>query len=300
MSLQNKKEFLRLHPPSGGVDETPEQKAAREAEEAREAKLVERIAAGVSGGLKPVMERLAEREQPVTQTRTEPAVTTIARPTEEQLAEALIDGNKQEYARLLKQQRAADQQENQRALAALSSQGGAAISSVSQSIAEQNPDYKRFKKEIDSEIASFRNANPGQIVTPEHLKIATEIVKSRHIDEIVNERIEEQRRQAREAEDALLPQNQHVESEREEKEPTSLAEALGTGDWKKEFREKSRGVGGRTDDEELRRMGFQNGLPDYLNQRKKISQIEDEVGSGMGLDRDWVWTDKAKGEGHWV
>lgn len=281
-------------------DETPEQKAAREAEDERERKLVERIANGVSAGLKPAIEKLAERE-PATpiQTRSEP-VTTIARPTEEQLADALIDGNKQEYARLLKLQRQADEADRRRDLANLASQGGSAISSVSQSIAEQNPDYKRYKKEIDAEIATFRNANPGQIITPEHLKIATDIVKARHIDEIVNERIEEQRRQAREAEEALLPENQHHETEQEEKEPTSLAEALGTGDWKKEFREKSRGVGGRTDEEELRKMGFKNGLPDYLNRRKQVAAIEDEVGSGMGLDRDWVWTDKAKGEGHWV
>lgn len=281
-------------------EETPEQKAAREADEERERKLVERIANGVTAGMKPVIERLAEREpsSPAPQ-RTEPTVTTIARPTEEQLADALIDGNKAEYARLLKLQRQADEADRRRDLASLASQGGSAISSVSQSLAEQNPDYKRFKKEIDAEITTFRNANPGQIITPEHLKIATDIVKARHLDEIINERIEESRRQAREAEEALVPENQHHE-EHEEKVPSTLAEALGTGDWKKEFREKARGVGGRTDDEELRKMGFKNGLPDYINQRKRVEQIEDEVGSGMGLDRDWVWDDKAKGEGHWV
>jgi hypothetical protein len=275
--------------------ETPEQKAVREADEKRRKELDDRIVLGVNAIAKPLLEAINARDKaagPV-QTRSEPV--SIQRPTEEQIAQAQIDGNANELARLLKLQRAADQQERQRELASLASQGGDAISSVSQSLAEQDPDYKRFKKEIDAEIQQFRAANPGAIVTTQHLKIATEIVKSRHIDEIVTERIEEQRRQAREKEDALLPDNSRESEEKPEKEPTSLAEALGTGDWKKEFREKQRGVGGRSDDEELRRMGYKNGLADLVAKRKEIAKIEDEVGSGMGLDRDW---DKAKGE--WI
>ena len=276
--------------------ETPEQKAAREADEKHQRELDARIVAGVTAGLKPVIEKLSEREQPVVQ-RTE-SVSTISRPTEEQLADALIDGNKAEYARLLKLTRAADQQENQRALANISAQGTAAFDSVSRSQAESDPTYKRYKGEVDKELTQFKAANPGAILTPEHYKIATEIVRSRHIDEIVNERIEESRRSAREAEEALLPNNSHVE-QKEEKEPTSLVEALDVPDWKL-FKEKQRGVGGRTEDEELRKMGFKKGLPDFLSTRKEVARIEEEVGSGMGLDRDWVWTDKAKNEGHWV
>jgi hypothetical protein len=183
-------------------------------------------------------------------------------------------------------------------LANLSSQGGAAISSVARVAAEQNPIYKKYKKEIDAEMDKFRQFNPGVIVTPEHYSAATEIVRGRHVEEEVNERIEEQRRQQREQEDALLPENQHVEA-KPEKEPTTLKEALDVPDWSL-FNEKTQAVGGRTPEEELRKMGFRGGLPDFLNTRKQMKATQDEVGSGMGLDRDWVWTDKAKGEGHYV
>lgn len=279
------------------ADETAEQKLARESAEARDRELNERIVAGVTAGLKPVIEKLSEREQPVVQTRTE-AVTTVTRPTDEQIAQAQIDGNVAELARLNRLARQADAQERQRELGNLSAQGSAAISAVSQSLAEQNPDYKRFKKEIDSEIQQFKAVNPGAIVTTEHLKIATEIVKSRHIEEIVNERLEETRRAQREQEEALLPENQHHE-EHQEKVPTTLKEALDVPDWTL-FNQKSKGVGGRTETEELRKMGYKNGLPDFLSQRKQVAVVEDEVGSGMGLDRDWVWDDKAKNQGHWV
>jgi hypothetical protein len=285
-------------------EETPEQKATREADEAKQRELDDRIARGVTAGIKPLIEAMNDREKPVVQTRTE-TVSTIQRPTDDQLASALIDGNKAEYARLMNLVRAADRQELQRELGTLASQGGSAISSLSQSLAEQDPDYKRFKKEIDAEMAQFKASNPGVIVTREHLKICTDMVKSRHIDEIVNERLEESRRQAREKEEALLPDNSSETEEHEEVEPTSLAAAL-PGDWKREFREKARQVGGRTDEEELRTMSRKLGFKDdgslksFLNRRKQVAAIEDEVGSGMGLDRDWVWTDKAKGEGHWV
>lgn len=278
------------------MDETPEQKAAREADEKHQRELDARIVAGVTAGLKPVIEKLSEREQPVVQ-RTE-SVSTISRPTEEQLADALIDGNKAEYARLLKLTRAADQQENQRTLANITSQGGAAINAVTQATVLQDPIYKKYKKEVDAEIAKFRNANPSVILTPEHYGIVMKMVRADHFDDEKNEWLEETRRSAREAEEALLPNNSHVE-QKEEKEPTSLVEALDVPDWKL-FKEKQRGVGGRTEDEELRKMGFKKGLPDFLSTRKEVARIEEEVGSGMGLDRDWVWTDKAKNEGHWV
>lgn len=279
-------------------DETAEQKAAREAEEARDARLVERIALGTAKGLEPVIAKLAEREHSAPVTRSEPV--SIVRPTEEQIAQAQIDGNAAELARLLKLQRAADKEENRRDLAQLASQGGSAISSVSQRAAESDPAYKRYKKEVDAEIEKFKALNPQQIITPEHYAIATKIVRADHVDDEINERIEESRRQAREKEEALLPENQHHEEERVEKEPTNLAELLATGNWKKEFREKSGRVGGRTDDEELRKMGYKNGLPEYAAQRRNMEKLEDDLGSGMGLDRDWVWTDKAKGEGHYI
>ena len=265
-------------------DETPEQKTARETEEKRQKELDDRIIRGVTAGVAPLIAKLNERETPAPTVRTE-APTVITRPTDEQIAQAQIDGNVTELARLRKMERAADAQERQRELQALAQQGGSAISSVSQSLAEQNPDYKKYKKEIDAELNQFKASNPSAIVTTEHIRIATDIVKARHIDEIVNERIEETRRQAREAEEALLPENQHHE-EREEKEPTTLAEALDVPDWTL-WREKQREVGGRTEDAELRKMGFKDGLPSFLATRKEMSRIAGEVGSGMGLDRDW-------------
>ena len=274
------------------MEPTAEQKAALETEEKRQRELDARIVAGVTAGLKPVIEKLSEREQPApAQVRTE-SVATIQRPSEELIAQAQIDGNTTELARLLKIQRAADQQERQRELASLANEGGAAISSVAQTTALQDPSYKKYQKEVDAEIAKFRASNPNAILTPEHYRIATRIVRSEHTDQEISEGIEEQRRQAREKEDALLPDNSHHE-ERQEKEPTTLKEALDVPDWKL-YKEKH-GKFGRSDEEELRKMGYKNGLSDFLAKRKENAKLEDELGSGMGLDRDW---DKAKGE--WV
>ena len=70
-------------------EETAEQKAARESAEARDRELNERIVAGVTAGLKPVIEKLSEREKeaPVVTRSAEPAV--ITRPSDEQRAKNL-------------------------------------------------------------------------------------------------------------------------------------------------------------------------------------------------------------------
>ena len=279
-------------------DETPEQKTARENAEARDRELNERIVAGVTAGLKPVIEKLSERDKHESVVTRSAEPVTITRPTEEQIAQAQIDGNVAELARLNRLVRQADQQERQRELASISGPGGAAISSVSRIAAQQNPFYKKYQKEIDAEMDKFKASYPGAIVTPEHYDYCIDIVRGRHVQQEIDEGIEESRRKAREDEAALLPDNSHHEVH-VEKEPTNLKDALDVPDWNL-FKEKQKSVGGRTDNEELRKMGYKNGLPEFLATRKKNAKIEEEVGSGLGLDRDWVWTDKSKGEGHYV
>jgi len=78
-------------------DETPEQKAAREAQVAADKATIDRITAGVTAGVNAAIPKITEsisaREaESKPAPRTEPA--TIVRPTEEELAEAVISGTR--------------------------------------------------------------------------------------------------------------------------------------------------------------------------------------------------------------
>ncbi len=249
-------------------------------------KMNEAIVSGLTAGLKPVIEKLAESNQPRTAQRTvadPPAA--IVRPSEEQIAQAMIDGNVAEVARLRRLERAADQQEQQRAISQLQAQGGGALSSVAKQLAQNLPYYKRFQKEIDAEVDGWQANNPGAIATYDHYKMAEEIVRGRHVDELLEESI----RKAREPEPAIEPSGgrRFQSEEPENREPTNI-EDLYPG-----FTKEIKGRG-RTVEQQLSKMGFRGGFNDVLKASKEVDALQEEYyaydpkGLGCGLDMDWT------------
>lgn len=281
-----KKAFLLIHPPSGGVEETPEQKAALAAQEAADKANIDRITAGVTAGITAAMPKLTESMRPApAQAAPAPrAENTLVRPSEEDIVEAIAAGNKGEATRLMKAQRAYDQQENRVALGNVTAAGGAAIGSLAKQAAERLKYYRKFKGEIDTMVDGYCTSN-GAIPDFAMYERAHAIVSGNHLDDIISETTEEALRKAREPEEPLLPEGRRTATETE-REPTSLAEVL-AGDWKREFRVKQRETGGRTDEDELRRMGYRDGLKGFVSERKAVEKLEDETNGTFGLDRDW-------------
>jgi hypothetical protein len=264
--------------------------------------LIDRITAGVKAGVEAVIPKLNEQinARPVTTpspVRPEPVVQ-LVRPSEEEVAEAMVDGNKAKVADLLRKQRAYDQNEQQRAFGNLTAQGGAAIGSIAKQAAATLPFYKRFKKEIDQMVDEYLAANPGTIGSYDIYERAHTIVRGNHTEELIEEAREEAIRKTREPEPDLLPEGRR-QAPAEQPEPQSLQEAL-VGDWKREFRDKQRQVGGRSEDEELRKMGYREGFKDFITERKRNETIEDDTAGSFGLDRDWVWDNPEKTKGHYV
>ena len=261
-----------------------------------EDKTAENIIRGVREGVKAALAEMpkpAAAPAPVLQQQ----APLLSRPSAEQVADAIEKGNKDEVAKLLRQRDAYDEQRSNAALGNLSSQGGAAISSIARTSATGLPYYKRFKKDIDGMVNDFLSANPSAMATPEVYERAHDIVKGQHIDEIIAETREEAIRKAREPEAVLEPTNDR--GERIAPEPTSLSQVL-VGNWKKDLREKNGTTRSRNDDEELRSMGYRGGFTEFMTARKEMARVEEETNGSFGLDRDWVWTDKSKNEGHWI
>lgn len=261
--------------------------------------LIDRITAGVTAGVAAAIPKITESIKPAASTapRVEPSAQQLVRPSEEDIVAAIADGNKGEAARLMKLQRAADQQEQTRALGTLSSQGSAAIGSLAKQAAERLPQYKRFKTEIDKMVEEYC-AGSGAVPDYSMYERAHSIVRGNHLDEILAENTEETLRKSREPVEPLIPDGRRAISQ-EAAEPTSLQDVL-IGDWNREFRPKKNAVHGRSDDEELRHMGFNGGLKEFVATRKNLEALEDETNGTFGLDRDWVWDNKSKNEGHWL
>lgn len=247
------------------------------------------IAAGVSAAMKPVIEQLATREnstpapavtQP--QARIVPDVGAI----DAEIDDAIANGRP--VSKLLaRRDEIARARLERDVIDPIRAQGGAAIGSMARQAAERLPRYKTYKKEIDQMVADYQAANPAAVVTYEIYDQAHSIVSGRHVDDILSSDREEQIRQGREREAAaLLPTGGRVGDEPVEKEPTSLSELL-SGDWKREFRSKSRETGNRTEDEELRKAGYKNGFSDYLKERRAMEAIGD-ADPTFGLDKDWI------------
>jgi hypothetical protein len=262
----------------------------------------DKVAESIVRGLRPVLEDVSR----AVAASSKPAPTvqqsapTLSRPSEDELAEAMVEGNKSKVADILRKQRAYDSAQVTREIGTLSNTGGAAISASARAVAELTipEEAKPYKKEIREMVDQFTASNPGAVVTPEVYERATEIILGRHYKEISAQKLEEGIRRGREPQATIIPTNDRGEPI--EPEPTELSQVLKAGDWKKEFREKQGARGGRSEEEELRRMGFA-GFKGFLQERKQNEQmIEDTGGTSFGLDRDWVWTDKSKGEGHYI
>lgn len=275
---------------------------AKAAEEAREAKLANAIANGLKAALPDAIKPLVDEVNASGRVRANVAAPVaedaIEDVPEEAILEAIDLGDRAKAAGLMRKQRAADAKRRERELAQLTRQGGAAFGSVARIAAEKLPYYNgKFKKLIDERIENFRANNPNVLILPEHYKYAHDSIVGENWEEIRAADREAEIRQARDREAAgsLEPgEAGRNAGAAETHEPASLHEVLG-GDWKREFREKSRQVGGRTDDEELRKFGFKGGFKDFMETRHQMEEIEDLTNGTFGLDRDW---DKAKGE--WI
>ena len=259
---------------------------------------VDSIADQIVRGLKPVLESVSQAvsSQPKSAPVAQPTPL-LTRPSEEEVAEAMVEGNKAKVAELLRKQKTYDRAEMQREIGGLSTTGGAAISSIARTSAAGLPYYKRFKKDIDGMVEQFLQANPGSIATPEVYERAHDIVKGQHIDELLAETREEAIRKAREPQAVLQPTDDAGNPL--PKEPESLAEVL-TGNWKQELRLKNQRTGNRDDNAELASLGYRGGLKQFVTERRAMEKLEEETNGSFGLDRDWVKDDKEPGGGHWV
>ena len=274
---------------------TPEQKATESADKA----LIDRITAGVTAGVAAAIPRITESIKPAASAPAAPVQSApqLIRPSEEEIIEAISSGNKAEGARLMRLRDQYDAQVRASEMGSFRSAGSAALGSLARQAAERFPNYKRFKAEIDKRVDDFC-ASSGQVPTLDMFESAHKIAVGDHFDELQSELREETLRKAREPEPALLPEGRRsaIETERE---PTSLNEVL-AGDWKKEFRNKSTALHGRSDDEELRHAGFTGGLKEFIGTRKRLEALEEETNGTFGLDRDWVKDPKEEGGGHWL
>jgi hypothetical protein len=272
----------------------PDEKPNDTAQSTQDEKLAGLVSASVTAGLKTALPELMkpfadqisggsirrEVQQPVRAAQ-------IAEVNEDDIANAIEAGDKALVSKLLKQQRAADRQRADQEIQRITSAGGAAFGSVSRMAADKLPYYSgKYKKLIDEKVEQFQANNPGVMVTPEHYKAAHDIVVGENISDIQAADREEAIRKSREPDPALLPSGGRVDIEPEEREPENLAQVL-AGDWKKEFRVKQRAVGGRSDDEELRKFGIAGGLKEFVGVRKQMEALEDETNGSLGLDRDF-------------
>lgn len=275
---------------------TPEQKATESADKA----LIDRITAGVTAGVAAAIPRITESIKPAAPAPAAPVQSApqLIRPSEEEIIEAISSGNKAEGARLMRLRDQYDAQVRASEMGSFRSAGSAALGSLARQAAERFPNYKRFKAEIDKRVDEFC-ASTGQVPTLDMFESAHKIAIGDHYEELQSELREETLRKAREPEEPLLPEGRRGAAP-EAAEPTSLKDAL-VGNWDAEFRPKRNALRGRTDEAELSIMGF-DGLKGFLKTRKELEAVDEETGGmgGMGLDRDWVWDNKSKGEGHWV
>lgn len=262
------------------TDKQPEKAA-----EDREAdKITERIIAGVNAAMKPLISEInasgqIRREAPVQVNRPAP----IEDVSDDEIDAAVAEGKP--ISPLLRRRELATRQRMERELIdPIRQQGGAAIGSVAALAADKLPHYKRFKKDIDAYVREWQERNPGSIVTPDHYKYAHDIIVGQNTDSLLAEAREAAIRERDNPPD-LTPTGRVVHDDTP-KEAESLTDLLG-GDWKKEFRQKSRAVGNRSDDEELAKMGFRGGFTEYRETRKLMESIEETSNGTFFLDRDW-------------
>lgn len=257
-------------------------------EEIQAERMSESIAAGVREAMKPLVERVAAEREPEPVRQAAPAARVVPDSTsiDAEIDDAIANGRP--VSGLLKKRDAIARASLERdVIDPIRAQGGAAIGSTARQLAAGNlSHYKKYKKEIDSMVSQWLNANPGAIESYDAYENAHRIVLGSHVDELLREDREEVIRQARETAAAdLLPSGGRHDAEPEEKEATTLSELL-AGDWKRELRAKGREGVPRTDDEELRKAGYKGGFKEFAADRKRMEAFEDEHPS-LGLDQDW-------------
>lgn len=253
-------------------------------------KLGEAIAAGLAKSLPEAM-RASQPE------RTEapplrPAPPAIQDVDDEEIFAAVEAGDKTKAAQLRRKQREADRERIRREdLSPILTGGRAAIGQLAELEVKDLPHYKTYQKEIRAQIEKFKAANPEAMVTPDIFKAAYTYVVGEHADEIASAAAETAIRKSKEPDPALTPGGRGGLAEEEEVEPKTLTEALGS-DWKEQWKRKSRapGVRGRTEDEEMNRMGF-GGVTGFLQTRKELAVMQEETPS-LGLDAEWNAAEK--------
>lgn len=252
--------------------------------------LTKNIVAGVQAGMTEVIKTIRQNEKPV---EVAPVVHQVAAlpddVPDEEFDKAVAEGRS--IAPLLRKREIRRDAIQRREMDALREAGGAAIGSAVRQAANSLQYYSRYKNEIDSMVAAHCQ-NTGAVPTYEMYENAHKIVQANHITDLVNEGVEEKIRKAKEPEDDFSGGGRTYSRSDQPKEPTTLAEVLGTGDWKREFRDKSRAFKNRSDEDELKAMGYKS-LDAFKERRKRLEQIEDETNGTLGLDRDWSRKDNA-------
>lgn len=250
------------------------------------AEITKGVIAGLQAGMPEIVKQIRQNDKPVEPV---PVVTrqVAALPedvSDEEIDKAVAEGRP--VSPLLRKREKHLEAKRQREMDELRAAGGAAIGSAVRQAANGLQFYSRFKSEIDGMVTQHCQ-NTGAVPTFEMYENAHKIVKANHFDELVNEGVEEKIRKAREPEDDFTGGNRtNARGADQPKEPTTLAEVLDTGDWKREFRDKSRAFKNRSDEGELQAMGYKN-LDAFKQRRKRLSEIDEETNGTLGLDRDW-------------
>lgn len=278
-----KRAFLRINPPRGGVDPQPDPKPDDKPD--LTAEITKGVTTALAAGLPEIVKQIRAAEQPAEPVQVAPR-TVAALPddvADEEFDKAVAEGRS--IAPLLRKRDQRRDAIQRREMDALRDAGGAAIGSAVRQAANSLQYYSRYKNEIDSMVAGHCQ-NTGAVPTYEMYENAHKIVQANHITDLVNEGVEEKIRKAKAPEDDFSDGSRTAARSDQPKEASTLSEVLGTGDWQKEFRAKSRAFKNRTDDGELRAMGYQ-GLEAFKERRKRLEVIDEETNGTLGLDRDW-------------
>lgn len=284
----------------------PDEKVAAPAsEQPKQPDLGEQIARGLAAALPAAIKPLTDEIQAGRVVKQPERVVEDFRPaqiqdvTEDEIADAIDSGDKTRIAQVFRKRSLADRARGEQELQRLTRGAVGAFGSAAKVAAERLPHYNgKWKKLIDEEMERFRQNYPDVPPLFEHYKWAHDHIVGENYDEIKKLDDEAAIRQAREREEALIPNGDRA-PKTEPVEPTELAQVL-AGDWKREFRVKERAVGGRTEDEELRKMGFRGGFKDFMAKRKELDTFEDETNGSFGLDQDFdkntkTWVNRIDG-----
>lgn len=118
--------------------------------------------------------------------------------SDEEILEAMEEGDNKKALRLQRQQRERDKLISQREIRQLRKESASGLSNVQKALTTKElAEYGKYQKEIDNILATFPTATRG---TPEVIKFVYDSVRGRHIDEEIDERanqlIEQRKRQA--------------------------------------------------------------------------------------------------------